>query len=345
MSTLWLEAKYVTLASSHVKNFKQKNSYHWNFSCPICGDSQTNRRKARGYVYPGNKGSLLYYCHKEGKTYTIPQFLEKIDKHLYEEYTKEKLVQVRLEKEDHDTFVQKLTKPKFQAESPLNSLKKISQLPHDHLAKKYVDSRHIPSRLHYKLFYSPNFKTWVNSIIPEKFTNTSNDEPRLIIPFISENGDLIGFQGRALKDTDMGKYITIRLEETSPKFFGLDTVDTRKHIYVVEGPIDSMFLPNAIATMDSNLSSRLHYFNLDKKQFTLIHDNQPRNKQIVNIYNKSIKDGWRVCIWPVDMEGKDINDLILSGLSLEDMLNIIDSNTFSGLEAQLRLNKWSKVTI
>lgn len=344
MSTVWLESKYVTLASSHVKNFKQKNSYHWNFSCPICGDSQTNKRKARGYVYPSNKGILLYYCHKEGKTYTIPQFLEKIDNHLYQEFLKEKLAQEFLLKQDHEAFVQKLTTPVFQSESVLKGLKKISQLPYDHLAKRYVDSRRIPTNLHYKLFYVPNFKHWVNSFIPGKFQNESNDEPRLIIPFIGESGRLIGVQGRALKDTDMGKYITIKIDETSPKLYGLDTVDTHKHIYVVEGPIDSMFLPNAIATMDSNLSARLDYFNLDKKQFTLIHDNQPRNPQIVNIYNKSIKGGWRVCIWPPEMEGKDINDLILSGLSSEDVLDIIDSNTFSGLEAQLRFSKWSKVT-
>ena len=43
------------------------------------------------------------------------------------------------------------------------------------------------------------------------------------------------------------RYITIMLDEDSPKVFGLDRVNETEPIYIVEGPFDSLFLDNSIA--------------------------------------------------------------------------------------------------
>lgn len=343
MTNAWLEAKYVNLVSHQLRNFKQRGSFNWNFSCPICGDS-SNKRKARGYVYPSDKGILLYYCHNEGKTYTIDNFLKTIDNHLYSEFIKEKLESTYKERQEHEEFVHKLTRPKFHSDTVLRDLKKVSQLPADHPAKLYVENRQIPTKYHYKLFFAPQFKNWVNSFKPGTFETPDPDEPRLIIPLIDRERNLIGIQGRSFKKKSLAKYITIKLDDNAPKLFGLDTVDPYKHVYVLEGPIDSMFIPNSIACTGSDLINQLPILSSDKSLFTVIHDNQPRNKEVVELYTKTIDAGYRVFIWPSNVESKDINELIVNeGFTPEQVVDMIDSNTHSGLEARLKLTLWSKV--
>ena len=40
------------------------------------------------------------------------------------------------------------------------------------------------------------------------------------------------------------------------------------------------------------------------------------------------------------MQQKDINDMVLSGRNIQTLL---ESNTYSGLEAELKFNTWKKV--
>ena len=54
------------------------------------------------------------------------------------------------------------------------------------------------------------------------------------------------FRSRAIRDESL-RYILVKIEEDSPTVFGLDSVDLEKEVFVVEGPIDSLFLPNSIA--------------------------------------------------------------------------------------------------
>jgi hypothetical protein len=222
--------------------------------------------------------------------------------------------------------------------TPLGKLKKVSQLKPTHKAKLYVVSRQIPSNRHFKLFYAPKFYEFVNQCVPNKFPEIKKDEPRLIIPFIDQNDNLIGFQGRALGNSNV-KYITIMLDEESPKIFGLDTVDLTKPVYVLEGPIDSMFVNNAIAMAGADLSG------LDKisADYIFIYDNEPRSSQIVRRIEKSIDKNHSVVIFPKTIKEKDINDIILSGFNTKEVLEIISSNTFHGLAAKVKLSEWSRV--
>lgn len=339
----WLEHKYISLLSGRLRNFKRKSSGLYNFSCPLCGDSQKVKGKARGYIYDKN-GKGVYHCHNCGATHGIPVFLKLVAGDLYQEYLVEKLADRKPSKEEQEfeSFVSKMKKPVFMKEGPLKGLKKVSQLSPDSGIKKFVVDRQIPTHFHAKLFACPNFKNYVNTLVPNKFDKESldRDETRLLIPFLDKNKNVHAFQGRTLKSSAV-KYITIVLDESVPKVYGLDSVDFSKMVPVVEGPIDSMFIPNAIATAGGDLVSAVGSF--DKKNLVIVYDNEPRSKETVKKLDKAISYGYSVVIWPDNLEQKDINDMVLAGLSSDFIESIIKTNTYSGLAAKLALQSWSKV--
>ena len=333
----WVEEKYINMLSNRLRNFSKKGSTI-NFSCPLCGDSKKDRKKARGYVL--NKlGQYSYFCHNCGASLSFANFLKHIDVTIHDEYVHERFresnttIQIPQPEPDIGRFLQ----PKFVKYGCLKTLRRVSQLLPDHPAKQYIERRKIPSKMHYKLFYAPKFKHFVNSLIPEKFS-LENDEPRLIIPFVDEFGDVFGFQGRSFKK-DGVRYITIILDQSKPKIFGLESVDKTKNIYMTEGPIDSMFLENALAMAGSDVSD-LSFLN---GNITFVYDNEPRNKEIVKKIEKVIDKGYSVVIWPHNVVEKDINDMVLAGKTPLDVQMLIQANTKKGLEAKLALSIWRKV--
>ena len=184
---------------------------------------------------------------------------------------------------------------------------------------------------------------YVNTILPDKFSAASldHDETRLLIPFMDADKSVFAFQGRSLKKSSSVKYITIVLRDDIPKVYGLDTLNRDRIIPVLEGPIDSMFIPNSIATAGGDLVSAVKDF--DKQNLIIVYDNEPRSKETVKKLDKAIMNGYSVCIWPENMEHKDINDMVLAGLSSEFIEHIIKNNTYRDLSAKLALQKWSKV--
>ena len=134
------------------------------------------------------------------------------------------------------------------------------------------------------------------------------DEPRLVLPFIDKDGMLFGFTGRSFKKNSL-RYLTIMIDDTKPKIFGLDKVDFNRKYYVVEGPIDSLFLDNAIAVSGTSFG-KLSETGLDKDNLNIVFDNQPRNVEVCKLIEKNIDQGYSVVIWPQTIIAKDINETI-----------------------------------
>lgn len=336
----WVEDKYIGMFSNRLLKFQKKgNSY--NFRCPICGDSKKDKSKARGYVLQ-KKGEYFFYCHNCGASLTFSNFLKFLDVDIHNEYVKERFIENKghISTPAPEPDISRFLQPKFAKYGALKTLKRISQLDPSHPAKKYVVSRKIPPNTHFKLFYAPKFKEFVNQLIPEKFVVDENhpDEPRLIIPFLDENTDLFGFQGRSFKKDGI-RYITIILNDSKPKIFGLDAVDKTKTVYITEGPIDSLFLENAVAMAGSDVSDVSFLGN----DIVFVYDNEPRNKEIVKKIDKAVDKGYNVVIWPPHVEEKDINDMVLKGRTPLDIQMLIKANTKKGLEAKLSLSVWKKV--
>lgn len=338
----WIDQKYIGLLSNRVERFKRVNNTTYNFRCPLCGDSKTNKFKTRGYIVEKPVVGTLYYCHNCHESISLLNLLKRIDTTLAEDYKRDRFLDKAAPEEakpEQKADISKVVVPQFlKGESPLKALKKISQLQPEHPAKKYVQKRRIPTNFHYKLFYAPKFKEWVNTIIPEKF-NPENDEPRLIIPFLDHEGNMFGFQGRSFRPDGI-RYITIMIDDTKPKVFGLDNIDERGKVFVVEGPVDSMFLPNCVAMAGSAISLEKIFPNKPKNEIVVVMDNEPRNKDIVRTIDKYIDDGYSVCIWPDEVHQKDINDMVLEGLDPE---MIIQQNTRSGLIAKAALSQWKRI--
>lgn len=337
--SIWIDQKYIGLISNRLGQFKQKDRELYNFRCPVCGDSQKSKIKARGWIF-NKRGKFRFYCHNCGASMLFSNFLKMIDVSLHQDYMKDMFIENNINNPigESKPDITKFDKPKFQVSSPLKNLKKVSSLGVDHYAKKYVMSRKIPSHVQYKLFFCPNFKSWVNSFIPDKFKDFEKDEARLIIPFIDREKNFFGCQGRSFSNHGP-RYITIILDESKPKIFGLDSIDFSKQIYVFEGPIDSMFIENSIAMCGSDLTKAVK---LDTRKTTIVFDNEPRSIAIVNKMAKYIDLQYSVCFWPKNVNGKDINEMILNGHEPEELRAIINKNTCYGIEAKLQLEMWRK---
>lgn len=350
----WIEKKYASLIGTSVRNFKQKSDNLWNFSCPICNDSQKQRNKARGYLFV-KSGSILYHCHNCSVTMKFDNFLKEVNFNLYEQFVREKF---NNEKVNPDGIPKPSKKLVIQGSNDnLKQLTKVSKLLPNHPCKLYVISRQIPTTYHHKLFYCPKFKTWTNSIIPDKFSSLENDNPRLVIPLIDNNGIMFAYQGRALNDSDSVKYITIMLDETKARLFGLDTVDFNYRYYIFEGPIDSIFIKNSIATCGGVLTREMDLLDKNTENAVVVYDNEPRSQDTVKKMLQAGRKGYKVCVWPEYIEQKDINAMILSKVGVKEFVrtelieraavkiqNTIDDNVFSGLEAELRITKWKKTS-
>ena len=338
----WLEQKYIGLLSNRLERFTRKSGSLYNFRCPLCGDSQTNRTKARGYIYK-KKGKSVFHCHNCNATLSVPNFIKTLDQTLYNEYVVERLKDEKSpQQQDLEAFVNKMKPPTFISDGPLKGLKKVSQLSPDSKIKQYVVNRMIPNKYHAKLFACPNFAAFTNNLIPGKFSEKTleKDETRLLIPFINAEKRIHAYQGRALNANPL-KYITIVLDESTPKVYGLDTTNFNDRVYVFEGPFDSMFIDNSIATAGGDIVSTLHGF--DKSNLVIVYDNEPRSRDTIKKLDKAINQGYSVCIWPENLQHKDINDMVQAGMSSAFLKHIIDQHTYKDLAAKMALKRWSKI--
>jgi len=336
---LHLDIKYLNLISPHLEGFTQKKRDLWNFRCPYCGDSHKKKTKKRGFIYKKGNG-LFYKCFNCDVSTTFYKFLEYVDPSLAKEYSLERYFEGGSKFGNYTKPEFNFSKPKFKSRVDTDiSLPTISSLPETHFAKKYVLDRKIPKGSHKHLYFSDDFKQFVLSVKPDYEKTLIDNDPRLIIPFRDESGKLLFLQGRALNSNPL-RYITIRINENSLKLFGLDRVNKKERIFVTEGPIDSLFLKNAVATADANLAVAEF---LGKDKIVLVNDNEPRNIHIVKQIKKYIDNGFNICLFPEFVKFKDINEMVLGGMSKPQIQRIIEENTFSGMRAELEFNKWKKV--
>jgi len=331
--SIYIDQKYVSLISSRLDHFTKKKENLYNFRCPYCGDSQKNKRKARGYIYQHRvfRNNLYYKCQNCGSGHTLGTFIKFLDVNLFQEYQLERFKDTIQKPKVTPKPVFHFTAPKFKSSDWPLDVPTIESLDDNHYAKAYIIGRKIPKIFWGDLRYCPDFKALVNTLLPGNTHILKTDDPRIIIPFYNKDKTLIAIQGRSLTDNSL-RYITIKLQNV-PKIWGLDKVDLTKPIFVVEGPLDGMFLPNCIAAAGSDLP------NLPKKICIFIFDNEPRNKEICKRLERFIYEGYTVACWHPSIREKDINEMFLAG---KDPLICVSISLCKGLEAKLKMNEWRK---
>lgn len=336
--SMWLDQQYIGTISIRLEKFAKKGDYLYNFRCPICGDSQTNRNKARGYLF-AKKGGMFYKCHNCASSMSLGSLIKQIDPSLYKEYALDRY-------KDGQNAVKATHKPSFVFkpvvfETPSlypNILTPMHKLPITHEAWIYALNRKLPEDKINTLFYVNDVSrlTEINPSYKEKIVT---NESRIVIPFYNQEKELVGLSARAISENRI-RYITMRvIEDDDVLLYNIENVNKQEKCYITEGPFDSMFLPNAIAVGNSNLTVALRHV----KNSVLIYDNQPRNREIAREIKTAISKDAAVCIWPNDIHEKDINEMILAGRTQDEILLAINKNTFRGLEAMINFNKWKKV--
>ena len=319
-----VDSKFIGLVSPKLQKFKRVKADLYNFRCPICGDSKKNKSKTRGYLY-AVKANTNFKCHNCGASMSLNNFLKQVDPAVHKQYVMEKF------KEGHTGRSFVTEEPEFKFEAPKFKKKlKLPKASENPKSSGYLTARKLNPD---DFYYAEHFKKFVNNLKPT-FDDTKHDEERIIIPLYYEK-NLIGLQGRSINPNPV-KYITVMLDDDAPKIYGLDNIRRDAPVYITEGPFDSTFIRNAIAMCGADADiSRWGISNP-----VWIYDNEPRNREITNRISKTIDSGQSVVIWPESIDDKDINDMVMNGL---DVQSVIESNTYSGLEAKLKFTTWKKI--
>jgi len=335
---MFAELNALNLIGFHLERFKWIHpSKVANCRCPICGDSATNKRKARGYFIQF-KDTFFYKCHKCGASLSLSQFLKDKFPLIYQEFRLEKY---KNSKSDSIQLDESETIPLEPIKTTSRALS-LADLPNTHKAVQYVSKRLIPQSRWDDLGYVKNFSEFVIETSGlDKYKRLPKDE-RIILELRDQKGNLFGIQGRALNPLAHMRYITIKFDDDKPKLFGMENLNTAHPIIVVEGGFDSMFLPNAIAICGGDVSMSLQ--GLKKLNVTVALDNEPRSKDTIHRMEKAIEMGYNICVWRIDPQYKDINDMILKGGYTEKQIHEhIVMNSYQGAKAKVALAMWKKI--
>jgi hypothetical protein len=337
MST-YIDKKYINLISPMLPKFKWKKDNLANCRCPICGDSSRSKGKARGYFFVKNN-NFFYKCHNCGVGHSVYNFLQHISPSLCKEYSMERFI--------HGENRGNYPKPTLENLYPTSAVKPkhysftyLSDLPENHKAVEYVVGRGIPTSKWEDIGYTENVSALAGEF-DEKYNDRFQEEDRLVIVIRNDAG-ICGFQCRSFNEkTKRGlKYFTIKHDDELC-YYGLNHVDTSRKFYIVEGPINSMFIDNSIATLGSANFQHVPD-KMDDTNAVYVIDNEPFKIETLKILDSLIDSGKTVCIFPSSITFKDLNDMAMNGL---DVQKIIDDNTFSGLKARMAFNTWKKMKI
>ena len=340
--SVYIDKKYIGSISFKLEQFKQKKTDLYNFRCPYCGDSKKNRTKTRGFLYRKLNG-YFFICHNCSKSTTFANFLQFLDPQEYktyafEKYTEGKGVHSPVKTPEIIPVQYANVAQRLAASAGLSDAKKVSELPEDHPAKQYILGRKIPVESLDRVYYTDNFKHFLDKNFPNHGKEKLPSDARLLLFYRSKTGEITNVAGRALS-SDGIRYITIKITEDK-KLFGWERVNINERVYVLEGQFDSLFVPNSVASGDSNLIGAIDVLNAN--DVVLVYDNEPRNKEIVKQISRAIDGGFSVCLFPEDAKGKDINEMIQNGMSVDDVVKMITNNTYKDLSAKLRFVTWKK---
>lgn len=299
----------------------------FNFRCPICGDSNSNKRKKRGWILERNS-EYWFHCFNCSASMPFSYLLKKHFYFVYKEYVALKLFNT--DKPIPEEEIKNVT------EIETLKIPNILSLPDDHKAKLYIKNRIIPEQHWNRIYYADKYKEFVNSLLPNKFPDLTNDDDRIVIPIYNIHKKIVGVQGRALNKSKL-RYITILFNDNELNSCNLEIVDKNKTIYVTEGFFDSLFLPNAITMNSSNIDYNRLTEIAEKDKFVFVFDNERRNKQIVDRMLKTVNNGFKIALWDKDIKYKDINEMVLNGYKIESILEILERNTCSKLVAKTKI--------
>lgn len=342
----WLDEKYIALAGTRLERFHRQSRTTFAFRCPFCGDSRKAKNKTRAYLFLYH-GQYAFKCHNCNEGGYLRGFLKRLDAekntNLLREY---QLEQFQSQRTTTPTPTLTSTPSPEDAMFRLRrratrsvKLSTLKTLPPDHVAVQYILGRGLPEEALSYLHFTDQWKTWLDSLGWDYHVK-DDGFPRLVLPWYAMDGTLLGAQARRIDVTGKdARYITFKSHEDVGKIYGLERLDPHRLVYLVEGPLDSFFLPNCCAAMGSDLQRTREHF-LPHHKVIYVWDNEPRNREVVSIMEPVVKSGADVVIWPASIQEKDLNDMANAG---HDVPALVRTHTYNGLRAQLEFLRWRKV--
>lgn len=327
--SLQVDKNFLKLMNLHL--FKENRPGVYSFRCPICGDSKKSTSKKRGYAIKDKKGSGLYvYCHNCHWQGSFSYFLKIQDPSLFDRYREEiRREKLRGEKIEHPP---ETIKNKFQLiKSPLLYESFKSEKGREYLFKRCVTDLD-------GIYFTSNFQKYINKNYVKKYEKEI-EEDRVVFTLYNINNDLIGFQSRSLNRGISERYLTVRLDE-SENLIWYNKVNKNEIVFATEGIFDAIVLKNSIAFLNSN--PNIEFLKSLFPKLIIILDNEPRNKHIVNQYNRIANmNNVGLFIWPSFLKYKDINELYIDVKGKVDVNGLILKHSyFSVLEKKMRVVSW-----
>jgi len=335
-----LEKDFVNKVGSDLLLFKWKSDTVATCRCPYCGDSKKNKTKTRGHFFVTKNGGYRFKCFNCDVNDSLYDFLKQHNSSLADQMKMEFIKEKRFE----DSFggftpkiVEKVAPLQVKSVTDIISQKcqKISELDSSHRARYYMESiRMMPKKSLDIIYYCDNFCELATQIDSSK-TNLIK-EPRIVFPLRTASGDLFGVSGRCIGTESDLRYITIRNKDYDGlKVYGMERYDPNKEGFLVEGALDSHFLPNCIAQVGAGS------FPAKNMNLTVVYDNEPRSVEITKFMKRCLNSGMKVCIWGDEFSNfKDINSAIQAGWSETNIINHIRKNSYFGLKGIVKMASW-----
>jgi transcription elongation factor Elf1 len=335
------------------------DEYH--FRCPICGDSSKVVNKKRGHLYwDHQKQTYVFKCYNCGIYMNLCSLLKNKYPEMYKAFIYSNFINrnpsttTKVQTKHFEKVVNKdvenLLNDLFESKT-IKTIKKVDDME----VLGYVYDRKIPLENVKRLYYCDNFyekiykpiKKLLNSEM--EFTGSMREDKRIFWIIKNRNNNIVGIQGRSILKDPKIRYLTTKISGEA-MIGNIERININEQIYITEGYIDSLFLPNAISLNCASFEPSLNVlYGLDVKHLVFVYDNEPYNENIresvkkvidLSIKTKNIKLG--VCLFPKELKsiGKDVNQYIQKGIDQTQLINIIKSNTFYGIDAKLKFIKW-----
>jgi transcription elongation factor Elf1 len=332
--------KYIMFLSPQLKGFTKVSNNLWKFRCPLCGDSEKNSNKKRGYIYE-KEGTYRFHCHNCGQDKKFSGLLYEMDSELYNDYRKENaLSSLKDDIIDDSLFKQSRQFPKKVEKDKY--LIPIAETDINNPGREYLLSRNVPESSFKRVYWTKHYDLLINESFGEKYESIKKPTSGLVFPLFAKVDDAyscIGYQYRTIdKECPKAKRFMTCATEGLQGLYGIEHVDFTKQIYVVEGPIDSLFLPNCIAVLTSSV------WRASIPSAIYINDCEPRNKSVMEQVKKCISLNYKTVMLPEEYTSLDINDIINKyKITQSELESLVLNNVYQGLYAKVKFSKWNKI--